>query len=294
VVFDKTGTLSSDAQQLDSTQCRPGLSADEALGMAAALASHSRHPAARALCEAAQASAQLGVWQAMEVQETAGQGLSGLAPKPMRLGSAAFCGLADAQSDGSSVFLTDELGWMATFHLREVLRTDARKCVQDLQALGLAVHLLSGDAPAPVALAAAQLGITPDRAHARCTPDDKLARLRQLQAQGATVAMVGDGMNDAPVLATGSILAYTENGEAVAINTVITVADVELPAGVFTEMDPGAPVVPGAATRFSVESDHEEGNEPEAAASDEEAPAEDAAADEDSADEAGSDEAAGE
>ncbi len=201
VVFDKTGTLSSDAQQLDSTQCRPGLSADEALGMAAALASHSRHPAARALCEAAQASAQLGVWQAMEVQETAGQGLSGLAPKPMRLGSAAFCGLADAQSDISSVMLTDDQGWMATFQLREVLRPDARHCVQDLQALGLAVHLFSGDAPAPVALAATQLGITPDRAHARCSPDDKLARLRQLQAQGATVAMVGDGMNDAPVLA---------------------------------------------------------------------------------------------
>jgi len=78
------------------------------------------------------------------------------------------------------------------------------------------------------------------------------------------------------------------------IGITITVADVELPAGVFTEMDPGAPVVTGAATRFSVEYDHEEGNEPEAAASDEEAPAEEAAADEDSADEAGSDEAAGE
>jgi large subunit ribosomal protein L25 len=78
------------------------------------------------------------------------------------------------------------------------------------------------------------------------------------------------------------------------IGITITVADVELPAGVFTEMDPGAPVVTGAATRFSVEYDHEEGNEPEAAASEEDVPAEDAAADEDSADEAGSDEAAGE
>ena len=75
------------------------------------------------------------------------------------------------------------------------------------------------------------------------------------------------------------------------IGITITVADVVLPAGVFTEMDPGAPVVTGAATRFSVEYDHEEGNEPEAASA--EAGADESAA-EDSADEAGSDEAAGE
>ncbi len=216
VVFDKTGTLSSDAQQLDSTQCRPGIRPEQALAMAAALASHSRHPAARALCEAVQATAQPGVCQAKEVHETAGQGLSGMAPRAMRLGSATFCGLADAQSDSSSVFLTDDQGWLATFQLREVLRPDARRCVQDLEAMGLAVHLLSGDAPGPVALAAAQLGITPDRAHARCTPDDKLARLRQLQAQGATVAMVGDGLNDAPVLAGAHVAFAFGNASSLA------------------------------------------------------------------------------
>jgi Cu2+-exporting ATPase len=245
VVFDKTGTLSSDAQQLDSTQCRPGLRPDEALAMAVALARHSRHPAARALCEAVQATAQLGVCQAKEVQETAGQGLSGQvmrasagrsghlaaahcdagavfdvgfgeAPRSMRLGSATFCGLADPQSDSSSVFLRDEIGWVATFQLRELLRPDARRCVQDLEAMGLAVHLLSGDAPGPVALASAQLGIAPERAHARCTPDDKLARLRQLQAQGATVAMVGDGMNDAPVLAGAHVAFAFGNASSLA------------------------------------------------------------------------------
>ena len=134
----------------------------------------------------------------------------------MRLGSATFCGLADPQSDGSSVFLRDAMGWVATFQLRELLRPDARRCVQDLEAMGLAVHLLSGDAPAPVVLAAAQLGIAPDRAHARCTPDDKLARLRQLQGQGATVAMVGDGMNDAPVLAGAHVAFAFGNASSLA------------------------------------------------------------------------------
>ncbi len=248
VVFDKTGTLSSDAQQLDSTQCRPGIRPEQALAMAVALASHSRHPAARALCEAVQAplhGAQTSLWQAIAVQETAGQGLSGQvmrasaggsghlaaahcdagavfdvgsgeAPRAMRLGSATFCGFADAQSDSSSVVLADDQGWLATFQLREVLRPNARRCVQDLEALGLAVHLLSGDAPGPVVLAAAQLGITPDRAHARCTPDDKLARLRQLQAQGATVAMVGDGLNDAPVLAGAHVAFAFGNASSLA------------------------------------------------------------------------------
>jgi Cu2+-exporting ATPase len=101
--------------------------------------------------------------------------------------------------------LADEQGWMATFTLREVLRPDAQACVRDLSALGLAVHILSGDAPGPVAIAAAQLGIAPAQAHARCTPDDKLTALRQLQAWGATVAMVGDGINDAPVLAGAQV-----------------------------------------------------------------------------------------
>ena len=227
LVFDKTGTLSTDAQQLAAIQCRAGLSPQTALAMAAALAGHSRHPAAKALHAAAQAQAAQAnegtaaqEWLASEVQEIAGLGITakvqavdamttlaadGLgtsgASFAMRLGSAQFCGLPQSSGDASSVILADAHAWLATFTLREVLRPDAQTCVHDLSAMGLAVHLLSGDAPGPVALVATQLGIAPQRAHARCTPDDKLTRLRQLQAQGATVAMVGDGMNDAPVLA---------------------------------------------------------------------------------------------
>ena len=227
LVFDKTGTLSTDAQQLAGIQCRAGLSPQTALAMAATLAGHSRHPAAKALHAAAQAQAAQAnegtaaqEWLTSEVQEIAGLGISanvqavdaistlavgGLrtsgASFAMRLGSAQFCGLPQSSADASSVTLADAHAWLATFTLREVLRPDAQTCVHELTAMGLAVHLLSGDAPGPVALAAAQLGIAPHRVHARCTPDDKLTRLRQLQAQGATVAMVGDGMNDAPVLA---------------------------------------------------------------------------------------------
>jgi Cu2+-exporting ATPase len=126
-------------------------------------------------------------------------GRQGQGAKLLRLGSALFCELPAHLSDSSQVLLRDEQGWAATFTLTEVLRPDAQACVQALGALGLQVHMLSGDAPAAVARAAAQLGI--GSAQARCTPQDKLAAIRQLQAQGRTVAMVGDGLNDAPVLA---------------------------------------------------------------------------------------------
>ena len=212
VVFDKTGTLSHDALRVHQIHTRDGLAPSEALAWACALAAHSRHPAASALRLAARAAgpgASAAPWRCDAVHETPGQGMQGSVysgqdgpgqgAKRLRLGSAIFCGLPGQQSDTSEVLLRDEQGWAATFTLTEMLRPDAQACVQALGALGLQVHMLSGDAPAAVAHAALQLGIATSQA--RCTPQDKLTALRRLQAQGHTVAMVGDGLNDAPVLA---------------------------------------------------------------------------------------------
>lgn len=209
VVFDKTGTLSSDSLRVQQIQTRDGLAPSEALAWADALAAHSRHPAARALHRTAREPAHGALathWRCDAVQETPGhgmqgsvQGLHGQGAKLLHLGSASFCDLPAHQSDTSHVLLRDEQGWAATFTLTEVLRPDAQACVRALSDLGVQVHMLSGDAPVAVARAAAQLGI--GSAQARCTPQDKLAALRQMQAQGRTVAMVGDGLNDAPVLA---------------------------------------------------------------------------------------------
>ncbi len=209
VVFDKTGTLSSDSLRVQQIQTRDGLAPSEALAWADALAAHSRHPAASALHRTAREPAHGALathWRCDAVQETPGhgmqgsvQGLQGQGTKLLHLGSASFCDLPAHQSDTSHVLLRDEQGWAATFTFTEVLRPDAHACVRALSDLGVQVHMLSGDAPVAVARAAAQLGI--GSAQARCTPQDKLAALRQMQAQGRTVAMVGDGLNDAPVLA---------------------------------------------------------------------------------------------
>lgn len=209
VVFDKTGTLTSQGLVLADIRCREGLSADAALAAAAALAEHSLHPVARSL---AQAGVHTAVARADGVNEHAGQGLQGrivigpLQGRTVRLGSAAFCGVHAPSQSGdatSQAHLSDEAGWLATFDLSESLRPDAAAALARLRALGLQVLMLSGDRPEAAGRLARRAGI--EHWQGGCSPEDKLARVRALQAQGRRVVMVGDGMNDAPVLACADV-----------------------------------------------------------------------------------------
>ena len=206
VVFDKTGTLTLDVMALGESQVRAGVSARSALAMAAALAAHSLHPVSKALV-AAQKLAGFGGYQARDVVEVAGGGVAGrvgseeISPSSMslRLGSAEFCGITAHPSDALRVFVSDDQGWLATFEIIEALRPDAKTTVAAFQAAGVAVHLLSGDSMAAAARVAAQVGIQSFRGG--CSPQDKLDFLRAAQQQGQKVAVVGDGLNDGPVLA---------------------------------------------------------------------------------------------
>jgi len=217
LVFDKTGTLTRDAMVLGAVTVRSGLSAHEALAMAAALASHSLHPVSRAL---ATAQTEKGVttnpWACEAVTEHAGQGVAGqtvdvriagggAVAVPLRLGSAHFCGVQgdQASAQGLCAYLADAQGWLATFELTEDLRPEAAAAVAALAAHGVEVHMLSGDSADSVARVAEQAGIP--RSRGGCSPDDKLVFMRDLQAQGRSVAMVGDGLNDGPVLAGANV-----------------------------------------------------------------------------------------
>jgi Cu2+-exporting ATPase len=175
--------------------------------MAAALAQHSLHPASRALVAAA-AQASLGVvWHATNIEEQSGSGLSARAysgsdvdhATELRLGSASYCGVAQSQSEVLQVFLSDDQGWLATFELQEDIRPDAVATVKALQAQGIDVHLLSGDVSDAVRRVASKVGIAAFKG--QCSPQDKLDFLRRAQLQGHKVAVVGDGLNDGPVLA---------------------------------------------------------------------------------------------
>ncbi|ACM32476.1 heavy metal translocating P-type ATPase [[Acidovorax] ebreus] len=214
VVFDKTGTLTRDGLALHAVHVAPGAGwgEGEALALASALAAHSLHPASRALASAAQSAAAAPAgWTVHAVQELPGAGLVARASSPshaqetiLRLGSAAHARVPAVGGDaGPQVVLSMECEGaaveIARFVLSEQLRPEVATAVRGLRAEGVAVELLSGDRAESVQRVAAQAGI--GQARGDCTPQDKLAHLQTLQAQGHHVAMVGDGLNDGPVLA---------------------------------------------------------------------------------------------
>lgn len=210
VVFDKTGTLTRDQLMLGEVRTRPGVDRAQALAMAAALARQSLHPASRALAAASTDAHSEESWQVDGLHEEAGRGLSGRLMRngwpwsgTLRLGSAAHCRLDVPPQREMTVWLADDQGMVAAFVLHEDLRADAAATVARLGRMGVSVQLLSGDTAGAVARVAGALGIA--EARGGCSPQHKLQALRTLQEQGRHSVMVGDGLNDGPVLAGADV-----------------------------------------------------------------------------------------
>ncbi len=202
VVFDKTGTLTLPELALQ------GLHDPASLSLAASIASHSRHPLARALCASAGP-----VVAASGVVEHPGQGLSF---DGIRLGSEAFCGIS-AQDDGlPGLWLARRDAAPVRFAFNEALRADAAVTVAELQKMGMRVILASGDREAPVRRTAESLGIT--EWHAQCRPEAKMALVEHLRDQGQHVMMVGDGLNDGPCLAAADVSMSPSNAADISQN----------------------------------------------------------------------------
>jgi Cu2+-exporting ATPase len=202
VLFDKTGTLTEPSIAVDRTATARDVDRETALALAAALAQGSRHSLARAFAAAAPAA--LPVVDARE--SVAGRGVAGvIGGRRYRLGRSDYALAIDrlpAELD-DTVVLADNDGLIATFRVDERPLPGARAAVNALRRAGLTVAIESGDAQAKVACAAAALGI--DAWAARQSPEDKLAHLESLRAAGARVVVVGDGVNDAPVLAGADV-----------------------------------------------------------------------------------------
>lgn len=247
VVFDKTGTLTLGRPQLTRTEGDPQL-----LAQAAWIAKDSRHPVSLAIVAAAKARgvpanppevlaqgvlvAPATRWQ---IEQRPGQGLRAqaigtadgapmmacwhlghlnfaLQALPMDRRATVAAALQACADQGASSFLVSQSGaWLALW-LDDPLRPDAASALAQLHARGVRTWIFSGDTPARVQAIAKQLAIADEQALGGLSPDDKLQRLRALQQQGRTVVMVGDGLNDTPVLAGANVSLAVGEGAALA------------------------------------------------------------------------------
>ncbi len=206
LALDKTGTLTCGTPQLTDTLAR-GAGADEALRLAAALESNSEHPLARAIV----AAFTVDLPKVANFKALPGHGVSGeVDGRSLRLGSPEWLGYADdsavlalQQAGKTVVGLCEGEQLLAWFAIADALRASSRQAVALLRARGIRVVMLTGDNAATAAAMAAEAGI--DEFRAGILPGDKAAAVSALKQDGALVAMVGDGINDAPALAAADV-----------------------------------------------------------------------------------------
>jgi P-type Cu2+ transporter len=204
-VFDKTGTLTTPHIDASATRLhRPGNSSW--MAWAGALAMRSSHPMTKAV---AQAMGHNGTMDVRHVSILPGTGMSGDIE-----GHTLTLGRATNGADSEDICLTDDRGLLATLRVDETVRPDAITTLQQLRVEHIETVIASGDAPSRVAVAAAHLGVS--EYHARQTPLNKLALLKHKKAQGHVTLAVGDGNNDAPILAAADVSAVLASGTELA------------------------------------------------------------------------------
>ncbi|MCO5122980.1 MAG: cadmium-translocating P-type ATPase [Rhizobacter sp.] len=214
--FDKTGTLTQDKLVLAATLTSEGADAASLSARAASLAAHSRHPLSVALAQALPQGRQ--VWR--ELVEVPGQGVQGVdeTGRLWRLGAPSWVGLttsADAARPAVACAPVNAAERESIrFEFDEALRPDVSAALASLRAQGMQLQVLSGDASQSTQGIASRLGI--GRAQGGASPQDKLDALAHWQREGRTVLMVGDGLNDAPVLARADVSFALSHGSALA------------------------------------------------------------------------------
>ncbi|HZI36753.1 MAG TPA: copper-translocating P-type ATPase [Acidimicrobiia bacterium] len=230
VLFDKTGTLTKGAHAVVGVATAGGTDEAQAWRIAGAVEADSEHPLARAIVRAATTHGSLG--RASGFRSLTGRGVEATVDgAPWAVGGPALLrerGLDEpaeihAATDGwrargaAVLYLVGQSGVAAAFALEDEVRPEARQAVADLKAMGRRVIMITGDARQVADAVGADLGL--DEVMAEVLPEDKDAKVAELQARGLTVAMVGDGVNDAPALARADVGLAIGAGTDVAIES---------------------------------------------------------------------------
>lgn len=235
LAFDKTGTLTSGKPALTGIHSFGGMKEDEILRLAAALESRSEHPLAKAIVQAAH-SQTLSLPPSMEFRAIPGQGVEGMVEshhlwignermfieRDVEIPAEILSRANELQSEGQTAMFVYEVKsqqFLGLLSVADTLREDAVEMIQALKAAGIEhVVMLTGDNAKVAAKIAERAGV--DEFHADLLPQDKVTVLKSLQKKYGPVAMVGDGVNDAPSLATADIgIAMGGAGTDVAIET---------------------------------------------------------------------------
>jgi len=230
VVMDKTGTLTLGKPAVTAVVPAPGVDEARVLDLAAALETGSEHPLGEAIVRRARAT-ELGFARVEGFEAIVGRGVRGvidgievlvgsrrlLEERGVDLGALLAQAEAVAADGGTVVFVAADGAPLGLVAITDPVKAESAEAVRDLRAAGLTVWLLTGDARATAEAVARAVGIAPDHVIADVLPGDKDALIERLQAEGHRVAMVGDGINDAPALARADLGVAIGTGADVAI-----------------------------------------------------------------------------
>ncbi len=217
VIFDKTGTLTQGEFRVVDMSTINGVTEEKALRIAAGVETESEHPIARGIVKTAEqreleipaaedfrALTGKGVATTVEGNEYHLGGLALLAAESAEVPSALEKASKDAAERGqAAIYLLRDSKVIALFAVADAIREESREAVQALHERGITVAMLTGDAQAVADSVAEEIGI--DTIFAEVLPEDKASKVKELQVGGKKVAMIGDGVNDAPALATADI-----------------------------------------------------------------------------------------
>ncbi|MBD7985788.1 cadmium-translocating P-type ATPase [Sporosarcina sp. Sa2YVA2] len=229
IAFDKTGTLTTGKPVVTDFHVRKGADSEKTLSILSSIEAQSNHPLATAIVAYAEGQGVI-TRESPQIEDVPGYGLRATVEnKEILVGNPRFVGETETADfhDGiidklygegkTVVFMKDDLGIVATIALKDTLRPEAIQAIKDLSALGIQSIMLTGDNEQTANAIATEAGL--DRYVSECLPEMKVNHLKELLKEYGAVGMVGDGINDAPALATATSGIAMGEGTDVALET---------------------------------------------------------------------------